>query len=137
MNSYTLTPDQQKFIREKVAKNGRTLIYNYMTGVIDGTQIGLSNTEKFSGVELTLQEETQPQTVQYLTPASEYTFKGVVEPFAIVTDPKAKPLAIPKKWYSHANSFPPTRPSMRHCQSMEPMSSVNCSARQDATFITI
>ena len=79
-----------------MAKNGRTLIYNYMTGVIDGKQIGLSNTEKFSGVELTLQEETQPQTVQYLTPASEYTFKGVVEPFAIVTDSKAKPLATLK-----------------------------------------
>lgn len=96
MNSYALSPAQQKFIREKVAKNGRTLIYNYMTGVTDGKQIGLSQTEKLSGVELALQEETQPQTVTYLTPASEYTFKGVVEPFAIVTDPKVQPLATLK-----------------------------------------
>lgn len=58
MNSYVLSSEQRKFIREKVAQNGRTLIYNYLTGVTDGETIGLLLTEKLSGVKLALQNAT-------------------------------------------------------------------------------
>lgn len=93
MNSYVLSSEQRKFIREEVAQNGRTLIYNYLTGVTDGETIGLPLTEKLSGVKLALQNETEPQTLHFTDPASEFTFKGVVEPFAVITDPQAEPLA--------------------------------------------
>ena len=37
MNVFQMKAEQKKFIKEKVAKNGRTIIWNYMPGITDGT----------------------------------------------------------------------------------------------------
>ena len=96
MNDYALSDRVRKFIREKVAKNGRTLIYNYLTGVIDGRRYGLDLSEKLSGVTLKPEPETQAQTLYFHQPAFEFTFKGVVDPSVVIDDPQAETLATLK-----------------------------------------
>lgn len=139
MNSYVLSSEQRKFIREKVAQNGRTLIYNYLTGVTDGETIGLLLTEKLSGVKLALQNATEPQTLHFTDPESEFTFKGVVEPFAVITDPQTEPLATlggRRTWSWPAKIFQPTRRYTPRYRSTAPTYSVNCCAMQAAMFTT-
>jgi len=50
MNAWLLTPEQRRFIRDSVAQNGRTLIWNYGTGYSDGSRNGQTLTEQVTGI---------------------------------------------------------------------------------------
>ena len=93
MNSYMLTPAQKKLIKEKVAKNGRTLIFNYLTGITDGKKIDFSLAEEFINVKMAPALAYSPQKVSYIEPDFTYQFQGPVDPMVIINDTQTVPLA--------------------------------------------
>ena len=93
MNSYVLTPEQRKLIKDKVAKNGRTIIFNYLTGITDGQKMGFTLTEEVIGVKMSPATAYAPQKVRYASPCFTYQFEGPVDPMVVINDPKATPLA--------------------------------------------
>jgi hypothetical protein len=94
MNVYKLDEMQKKFIREKVARDGRTLVWNYLTGFTDGKQLNLNFVQQLTGIAMQ-RTATPPkaQQVRFGQPAYEYTFAAPVAPSVVITDPKAEPLA--------------------------------------------
>ncbi len=93
MNNYVLTDRQKEFIRKKVARNNRTLIFNYLSGFTDGAELNLSFCEKLTGVKIESLKCTEPQRVYYENTEIRYAFNDIVDPAVSIVDPKAKPLA--------------------------------------------
>ncbi|MEO7597993.1 MAG: hypothetical protein ABIV50_03610, partial [Opitutus sp.] len=86
MNVYKLTSEQRTFIRDHVARNGRTLIWNYLPGYTDGTRNGLDLVQAVTGFKLKPLKLDQPPTVRMEEGAAEYTFEGPVSPLAQVDE---------------------------------------------------
>ena len=94
MNVYALTEPRKKFIRNRVAQNGRTLIWNYLTGYTDGKRLSLKFVQALSGMKLQrTQTPKTAQQVRFLQPDYTYRFDAPVEPAVVITDPDAEPLA--------------------------------------------
>ncbi|MDD6209852.1 MAG: hypothetical protein PUB21_04515 [Bacteroidales bacterium] len=96
MNNYVLTDAQKKFIKDKVAKNSRTLIFNYLTGITDGKKIDYALSEKLIDVKVKPAVAYAPQGVEFLNPGFRYDFDGTVDPMVVIDDPDAEPLAYLK-----------------------------------------
>ncbi|GAB4019909.1 hypothetical protein [Spirosoma koreense] len=93
MNVYKLTDTQRKFIQEKVAKNGRTLIWNYLTGYTNGERLDLNFVKSLSGLQLERTTANKAPVVKFLKPDYTYKFSGPVEPLVVVNDKTAQPVA--------------------------------------------
>ena len=93
MNNYVLTERQKKLIREKIAGNNRTLIFNYLSGLTDGNRLDLSFCEKMTGIKIEKMTSDEPQRVYYPKTESRYSFNDVVDPCVRIVDSKAEPLA--------------------------------------------
>lgn len=94
MNVYALTDAQKKFIRERVAHNGRTLVWNYLTGYTNGERLNLDFVRDLTGIVLQrIETPKTAQQVQFQQPAYTYRFDAPVAPSVIITDPAAEPLA--------------------------------------------
>lgn len=53
-NTFLLTPRQQAFIRERVARDGRHLVWNYLPGYSDGQSLSLDRVSDVTGFGLRL-----------------------------------------------------------------------------------
>ncbi len=91
MNAWQLIPEQRRFIRDSVAQNGRTLIWNYGSGYTDGRNVGKELVEQWSGLKLqSVEMDTKPiwiigkDTVENPEP---------LHPLLLVTDETAETLA--------------------------------------------
>lgn len=93
MNTYAVGEPVRRLVREKVAAGGRTLIFNYLTGVIDGSRYDLALSEKLSGIALREITAESAQTLRFAEPAHSHTFGGVVEPAVCIDEPGAETLA--------------------------------------------
>ncbi len=93
MNVYKLTNEQRKFIQEKVAKNGRTLVWNYLTGFTNGQQLDLNFVKSLTGMTIERFNYNQPPVVKFIKPAYEYKFSGPVAPLVVINDREAQTLA--------------------------------------------
>ncbi|GAB4025922.1 hypothetical protein [Spirosoma gilvum] len=93
MNVYKLTDDQRKYIREKVARQERTIIWNYLTGYTNGQRLDLAFVKSLTGMSLERIDGSQKPTVSFLKPVYTYNFSGPVDPLVVVTDKTAEPLA--------------------------------------------
>lgn len=93
MNVYKLTDEQRKFIQEKVAKNGRTLVWNYLTGFTNGQQLDLNFVKSLTGMTIERINHTQAPGVKFLKPAYEYKFSGAIDPLVVINDREAQTLA--------------------------------------------
>ncbi|MPR35254.1 hypothetical protein [Salmonirosea aquatica] len=93
MNVYALTDAQRDFIQKKVAKNNRTIIWNYLTGYTNGTRLDLDFVKTLTGMNLERVPTGPAPSVNFLTPGYTYTFSGPVEPLVVVQDKSAQPLA--------------------------------------------
>jgi hypothetical protein len=93
MNVYKLTDAQRTFILNKVAKDGRTLVWNYLTGYTNGERLDLSFVKSLTGLNLERIDGSQAPGVAFLKPAYNYKFSGPVEPLVVVNDKTAEPLA--------------------------------------------
>lgn len=92
MVAWKLSPEQRRFIRDSVAREGRTLIWNYLSGYSDGRHTGRANIEALSGISLA--KVTPPDTIRWL--AADSTFTGVerIDPFFTIADSAAEPLGF-------------------------------------------
>ena len=88
MVAWKLSPEQRRFIRDSVARDGRTLIWNYLSGYSDGRQTDLAHIEALSGI--TLAKTKPPDTIRWQ--AGDFTFKSVerIDPFYAIADTAAR-----------------------------------------------
>ncbi|MVM33515.1 hypothetical protein GO755_25990 [Spirosoma sp. HMF4905] len=93
MNVYKLTDIQRKFIQEKVAKNGRTIVWNYLTGYTNGDRLDLTFVKSLTGMNLERATVDKAPVVKFLSPNYSYKFSGPVEPLVVINDKSAQSLA--------------------------------------------
>ena len=93
MNVYKLTDTQRAFIQNKVAQNGRTIVWNYLTGYTNGRQLDVNFVKSLTGINSERFEFPQAPTVKFLKPNYEYKFSGPISPLMIIKDKDAESLA--------------------------------------------
>ncbi len=96
MNVFKMTDKQRAFIHEKVAKNGRTLIWNYLPGYTDGQKNSLEFVRDLTGFRVNplLSDEIPLVVVQ--ASKAEYSFEGAVQPMVTIAGENAEVLATLK-----------------------------------------
>ena len=93
MNVYKLSDDQRKFIKEKVAADGRTLVWNYLTGYTNGQKLDVNFVKSLTGFDLKRLELNEAPEVLFLSTGDSYKFSGPVAPLYVVADDKSQTLA--------------------------------------------
>ena len=93
MNVYKITEAQKKFIKTKVANNGRTLIWNYLPGYTDGRRNSLDFVQALTGFEIKRFDCTKTPVVSIEKTETAYEFEGAVNPMVVITDSKSETLA--------------------------------------------
>jgi hypothetical protein len=92
-NVYRLTAAQRALIREKVAADGRTLVWYYAPGVSDGRTLDPQRISDLTGITVAPHSAPAAPTIEFTPPGGapvRYTTgKGPVEPLFAVTDPAA------------------------------------------------
>ncbi|MDO8368145.1 MAG: beta-galactosidase [Saprospiraceae bacterium] len=91
MNAWVLTPGQRQFIRDSVAQNGRTLIWNYGAGYSDGVRIGKALTEQVTGISL--QHEKMERNPVWVMGRDTVENPEPLDPLLLVSDSGAVSLA--------------------------------------------
>jgi len=91
MNIYKVTPAQRDFIQSQVARDGRTLIWNYLPGYTDGQHNSLALVEELTGFTLAARADATAPVVK-LEGGEQYSFEAPVTPMAVINDPAASTL---------------------------------------------
>jgi hypothetical protein len=91
MNAWTLSSEQRQFIRDSVARNGRTLIWNYGAGYSDGFHKSKVLTEQLTG--MTLQQKKMEGNPVWIMEQDTIDNAAAIDPMLLVADPEAKPLS--------------------------------------------
>jgi hypothetical protein len=94
MNVYKLSTAQRKFIREKVAANGRTLVWNYLTGYTDGKGLSLDFVRELSGFDLRKTTSDQSPQVRFEYPSYTYKFQAPINPMVSIEGSDFQALAM-------------------------------------------
>lgn len=89
MNTYVISPKWKEFIAKKVASENRTLIWNYMPGIIDGTKLNYQHVAQLTGMEVKPVVYNEIPRVSVSEPKDSFAFEGAVEPLLVITDKKA------------------------------------------------
>lgn len=92
MVAWQLSPEQRRFIRDSVARAGRTLIWNYLSGYSDGRQTDQAQIEALSGI--TLQKITPPDTIRWQAGDEGFTSAEHIDPLFAIADSSAEPEAF-------------------------------------------
>lgn len=91
MNAWQLTATQRHFIRDSVARDGRTLIWNYGSGYTDGRRAGQDLVEQLTGIVLQKQETASKPV--WIMQADTIENPESLDPLLVVADQAAEPLA--------------------------------------------
>jgi hypothetical protein len=94
VNTFKMNAAERRFVREKVAQNGRTLIWNYLPGYTDGIRSDLAFVSELTGFSLRSIESPPKPKVRYTRPQNEWAFKGTIQPLAAIEDPSAELLGM-------------------------------------------
>lgn len=93
-NTYLLNDEERRFIKDKVANNGRQIVWFYAPGYIDETKgiSGLENVESLTGFKLKQSSILGSQEITLVSsPDDSFTLgEEVVDPVFCVTDPQAE-----------------------------------------------
>jgi hypothetical protein len=92
VNAYKMSASERQFIRDKVARNGRTLIWTYLPGYTDGERNSLDFVSELSGMALRPVESPGQPAVHFLNPDTSWRFESAVYPLVAITSPEAEPL---------------------------------------------
>lgn len=84
VNAYKLGAADRKFIREKVAQNGRTLIWNYLPGYTDGQKNNLAFVSELTGMQLREIDSPAKPKVHFSKPDTTWAFESAVQPLAAI-----------------------------------------------------
>ena len=87
VNAWKMSAADRKFIREKVAQNGRTLIWNYLPGYTDGQENNLSFVSELTGLQLRTIESPAKPKVHFTKPDTAWAFESAVHPLVAITMP--------------------------------------------------
>lgn len=96
MNTFRMTADERQLIRDKFARDGRTLIWNYLPGYTDGTRLNLDWVSENTGFDITPYKRDTSPVVLIKNPTTEYAFEGPVDPMVVITDKAAENLGTIK-----------------------------------------
>lgn len=91
-----MTEKQRTFIRERVAKNGRTLIWNYLPGYTNGHKNSFDFVEELTGFKITPVVSAEKPVVVLQRNRAEYSFEGEVQPLATLAGEVPEVLATLK-----------------------------------------
>ncbi|MCC6463085.1 MAG: hypothetical protein IT260_21625 [Saprospiraceae bacterium] len=92
MNAWQLDAAQRRFIRDSVARDGRTLIWNYLSGYSDGRRTALEQVEEIVG--LSLEKISLPDTLRWRWGTEEEVWTPErVSPLLVAADTAAEGLA--------------------------------------------
>ncbi|MFN0173369.1 MAG: hypothetical protein ACKVU0_01885 [Saprospiraceae bacterium] len=95
MNAWVLTQKQRQFIRDSVAQNGRTMIWNYGAGYSDGVHKGQALMEQLTGISL--QVVKMKQNPVWIMGLDTIENPEPLDPFLLVSDSETEPLALLKE----------------------------------------
>jgi len=90
VNCFIMSEKERMFIKEQVAKEGRTLIFNYLTGYLDGQKNSLEAVSKLTGISVSKFDFSPKPHIQFGT--LEYALEGGFQPAAIITDSQVNTL---------------------------------------------
>lgn len=93
MNVYKLSNEQRDFIQKKVAKDGRTIVWNYLTGYTNGEKLDLNFVKSLTGISIERLALEKAPEVHFLKTNDEYKFSGAIVPLFVVNDKQAEVLA--------------------------------------------
>jgi hypothetical protein len=93
MNVYKMTEKQREFIKNKVAGDGRTLIWNYLPGYTDGQKNRFKFVNEITGFEILPFADKEKPVVQIENTTNEYKFEEAVNPMVVISDRNAEILA--------------------------------------------
>lgn len=93
MNVFKMDEKQRKFIQEKVAKNGRTLIWNYLPGYTDGIENNFKFMEDLTGFKTQSLISKEKPFVVIQSSSVEYGFEAPVKPMVILSENAGEVLA--------------------------------------------
>jgi hypothetical protein len=95
-----ISPEDRAVIRDKVAKNGRHLLWTYMPGYFDGESTNEANVSAVTGIQHTrIKFPGTPKDDPTMMvdgkgfPATKFSITDPVQPMLAVTDPKAESVA--------------------------------------------
>lgn len=96
MNLFTMSDELSRFIEDRVARDGRTVVFNYLSGLINGTHLSLNRVSRVAGFGL--EERTCPAKPRLsgVGPLAGFTYhhEDSFSPYLTVSDSAADPLAI-------------------------------------------
>jgi hypothetical protein len=95
MNAWSVPPAFRKFIADSVARDNRTLVWNYLSGYSDGTQLGKTQVETLT--EVKLKRWTPEEGVATGAKKTPFSTPEKVIPFLVPDDPDAQPLDFYEK----------------------------------------
>ena len=96
-NTYRITTEQLKLIKEKVLNNNRNVIWMYAPGYFDGKNYSTSNMKALTGFNFTLLRPTKAYEVTINRKDFEYQYgvsKKPVDPLFVVDDAQAESIGL-------------------------------------------
>ncbi|MCU0393301.1 MAG: beta-galactosidase [Thermoflexibacter sp.] len=93
MNVFKLTENQKNFIKKNIAKNNRTLIWNYLTGYTDGKSLNPAFVEQLTDFKINRITSPNKPTVKFANPEVSYSLDAELNPLFEIVDSKAQTLA--------------------------------------------
>jgi hypothetical protein len=99
VNCYKISDSERQFIQQKVAQNGRAIIYNYLTGYLDGKTNSLNNVIKLTGMQLDTIVSPAKPAVTAMALDSIYTFQGAFRPAVVIQDTNSEAFG----WLANGN----------------------------------
>ncbi len=91
MNAWALTPEQRRFVRDSVAREGRMVVWNYLSGYSDGNRTGQDLAEDLTG--FVFQKITPAVSQRWRMDTLELDTPERVGPVWGIDDPAAEALA--------------------------------------------
>jgi hypothetical protein len=95
MNTFYISDKERAFIKNKVAQNGRHLIWNYLPGYTNGKNLNMAYVADLTGMQVKQIDVPGKPAVKVVAPgfpATEYSFRGQVYPLVSITDKNAQSL---------------------------------------------
>ena len=85
VNCFKMSESERKFIKEKVAQKGRTLIWNYLAGYVDGSKNSLSHVADLTGMKIAPMVSPAKPLIKIFD--VQYELSGPFQPAVHITDP--------------------------------------------------
>ena len=119
MNCHKIDSSMKILIKEKVAQNNRTLIWNYLPGYTDGKKLDIEFVKSITGININFIPYKKIPEMEIKQPAYKHKWEGEVFPMAIITDKETEALGylsgtenvlLAKKIFSQYTSIHSTLP---------------------------